>query len=113
MGMHEFHITAYVLTCDECGTRYGGFGEYLDIPDLYQHAVSAGWQADDDHHYYCPEHWQFNCRTCGRRYSRPNPDTEEGTRWVETHGRDCPECIRKKNLAKFEEQAKKLGVDNG
>ena len=42
------------------------------------------------------------------RYSRPNPDTEEGTRWVETHGRDCPECIRKKNLAKFEEQAKKL-----
>lgn len=54
---------------------------------------------------YYPEHWQFNCQS---RYSRPNPDTKEGTRWVETRDRDCPDCIKKKNLAEFEELAKEV-----
>lgn len=108
MGMHEFHITTYVLTCDECGTRYCDFGSFLDIPDLYQHAVNNGWQHPDDDHYYCPEHWRYTCKMCGRLFNRPSSDLEEGKRLDDTYGRTCPDCIKKRNLAEFEKLAKEL-----
>lgn len=103
---------AYSLVCEQpgCDRRLTDEGRviWFNPGDLELDALRADWQHDGDDRWYCPKHWQFNCQTCGRRYSRPNPHTKEGKQWVETHGRDCPDCIKKRNLAEFEKLAKKL-----
>lgn len=110
MGMHEFHVTTYVLTCDECGTTFGdGTEQYAG--DLIQQAKNNGWQVISESptdSYYCPKHWQFSCRDCGKDFYRPDPRTKEGKQWDDTHANVCPDCAKKRNLAEFEKLAKEL-----
>lgn len=110
MSMHEFHITTYVLTCDQCGATFGDGTERYAV-DLIQQAKNNGWQVivkSPTDSYYCPEHWQYSCRDCGKDFYRPNPYTKEGKLWGETHANVCPDCTKKRKLAEFEELAKEL-----
>lgn len=80
MSMHEFHITTYVLTCDQCGATFGDGTERYAV-DLIQQAKNNDWQVivkSPTDSYYCPEHWQYSCRDCGEDFYRPNPYTKEG-----------------------------------
>lgn len=110
MGMHEFHITTYVLTCDECGTTFGD-GTKRYAGDLIQQAKNNDWQViakTPKDSYYCPEHWQYSCRDCGKVFHRPSPHTKGGKQWFDTYANVCPDCAKKRNLAEFEKLAKEL-----
>lgn len=95
MGMHEFHITTYVLTCDECGTTFGN-GTERYAGDLIQQAKNNDWQVimkSPTDNYYCPEHWQYSCRDCGKVFHRPSPHTKggnSGTTPTPTYARTAP-----------------------
>ena len=99
MSMHEFHITTYVLTCDQYGATFvDGTERYAG--DLIQQAKNNDWQVivkSPTDSYYCPEHWQYSCRDCGRQETGDAWVLMQQEGWLDPEGPDgsCPNCQKK------------------